>query len=77
MPGTVRGLFYGDAWQLAAQSVGVLTCIVFVFVTFYVFFKVVDAVMGNRVAAATRSKASTCRRWASSATRTSCCRQAG
>ncbi len=51
VPGTVRGLFYGDASQLAAQSIGVLTNIVFVFVSFYVFFKVVDAVIGNRVAA--------------------------
>ena len=50
--GAVRGLFYGDASQLAAQSVGVLANIVFVFVSFYAFFKVVDVVMGNRVAAA-------------------------
>ena len=52
VPGAVRGLFYGDASQLAAQSVGVLTNIVFVFVSFYAFFKVVDVVIGNRVAAA-------------------------
>jgi Amt family ammonium transporter len=51
VPGTVKGLFYGDASQLAAQSIGILTNIVFVFASFYVFFKVVDAVMGNRVAA--------------------------
>jgi Amt family ammonium transporter len=49
--GTVKGLFYGDASQFAAQCVGTLTCAVFVFVTFYVFFKVVDAIMGNRVSA--------------------------
>ena len=54
VPGAVRGLFYGDASQLAAQSVGVLTNIVFVFGSFYVFFKLVDAVMGNRVAADAR-----------------------
>ena len=52
VPGAVRGLFYGDASQLAAQSVGVLTNIVFVFVSFYAFFKLVDVVIGNRVAAA-------------------------
>ena len=52
VPGAVRGLFYGEASQLAAQSVGVLTNIVFVFVSFYAFFKVVDVVIGNRVAAA-------------------------
>jgi Amt family ammonium transporter len=51
VPGTVRGLFYGDASQLAAQAVGTLTCIVWVFVTFFAFFKIVDALMGNRVAA--------------------------
>jgi len=50
--GTVRGLFYGDASQLAAQAIGTLTCFVWVFTTFFVFFKVVEAVMGNRVSAA-------------------------
>ena len=49
--GTVRGLFYGDASQLAAQAIGTLTCIVWVFVTFYAFFKIVEALMGNRVSA--------------------------
>src|SRR4030095_12056714 len=49
--GTVKGLFYGDASQFAAQCVGTLTCAVFVFVSFYVFFKVVDAIIGNRVSA--------------------------
>jgi Amt family ammonium transporter len=51
VPGTVKGLLYGDASQFAAQAVGTLTNIVFVFVMFFVFFKVVDAVMGNRVSA--------------------------
>ena len=51
MPGTVRGLFYGDASQLAAQAIGILTCIVWVFVTFFAFFKVVEAIIGNRVSA--------------------------
>ena len=32
VPGTVKGLFYGDASQFAAQCVGTLTCIVWVFV---------------------------------------------
>ncbi len=50
--GTVRGLFYGDASQLAAQAIGTLTCFVWVFVTFFAFFKVVEALMGNRVSAA-------------------------
>jgi Amt family ammonium transporter len=51
VPGTVRGLFYGDASQLAAQAVGTFTCFVWVFITFFAFFKIVEAVMGNRVAA--------------------------
>jgi Amt family ammonium transporter len=51
VPGTVKGLLYGDASQLAAQTVGTLTCLVFVFVMFFAFFKVVDAIMGNRVSA--------------------------
>jgi ammonium transporter, Amt family len=51
VPGTVRGLFYGDASQFAAQCVGTLTCFVFVFVMFYAFFKLVEATIGNRVSA--------------------------
>ena len=63
------GLFadgtYGDGWngvpgtvvasgsQFMAQLVGVLTCFVFVFTAFYVFFKVVEKLMGNRVSAET------------------------
>jgi Amt family ammonium transporter len=47
--GTVTGLFYGDASQFLAQVIGVTTCFVFVFGAFYAFFKLVDAVMGNRV----------------------------
>ena len=49
--GTVRGLFYGDASQLVAEAIGGLTCIVFVFVSFYAFFKLVEATIGNRVSA--------------------------
>jgi Amt family ammonium transporter len=52
VPGTVKGLFYGDGSQLIAQAIGTLTCLVFVFVMFYVFFRVVEALMGNRVSAA-------------------------
>jgi Amt family ammonium transporter len=50
--GTVRGLFYGDASQFLAQCIGTLTCIAWVFAAFYVFFKVLDAIIGNRVSAA-------------------------
>jgi hypothetical protein len=34
-----------------AECVGVLTCFVFVFTSFYLFFKLVGATMGNRVPA--------------------------
>ena len=51
--GTVKGLFYGDGSQLVAQLVGTATCFVFVFTMFYVFFKIVDKVIGNRVSAET------------------------
>jgi ammonium transporter, Amt family len=53
VPGTVTGWFYGDSRQFFAQCVGTLTCIVFVFVSFYLFFKLVDAIIGNRVSAET------------------------
>jgi Amt family ammonium transporter len=47
--GTVRGLFYGGASQLVAQIVGTLTCIAFIFVASYAFFKIYDMVWGMRV----------------------------
>jgi ammonium transporter, Amt family len=50
VPGTVRGLFYGDASQLVAQVVGTLTNFVFVFAASWAFFKLCDMVMGLRVA---------------------------
>ena len=46
----VVGLFYGGGLsQLAAQSIGTATCFVFVFVSFYAYFKVAGLVFGNRV----------------------------
>jgi len=47
--GAVRGLFYGDASQFVAQLAGVVTCAVFVFASFYIFFKICDAIWGIRV----------------------------
>ncbi len=47
--GTVKGLFYGDPSQLVAEAIGVITCFVFVFGAFYLFFKVQDKLMGIRV----------------------------
>jgi Amt family ammonium transporter len=51
VPGGVRGLFYGDSGQFLAEAVGVVTCFVFVFGAFYVFFKIQHAIMGIRVPA--------------------------
>jgi Amt family ammonium transporter len=53
VPGSVTGLFYGDAGQLVAQLIGVATLIGFVFTFSFVLNMVIDAVMGQRVAART------------------------
>jgi Amt family ammonium transporter len=53
VPGKVTGLFYGAPKQFLAECIGVLTCFVFVFATVFVFFKVLDAIIGNRVSAET------------------------
>ncbi|MDD2581029.1 MAG: ammonium transporter [Desulfuromonadaceae bacterium] len=47
--GTVTGLFYGDSGQFVAQCIGTVTNIVYVFVISYVFFKVLDKIVGLRV----------------------------
>jgi ammonium transporter, Amt family len=48
----VIGLFYGGGFsQLFAQVIGTVTCFVFVFASFYVYFKVADVLLGNRVPA--------------------------
>jgi Amt family ammonium transporter len=49
--GAVAGLLYGDSGQFLAQVIGVCTCFVFVFVSFYVFFKVLNVFIKNRVSA--------------------------
>ncbi|HVS96109.1 MAG TPA: ammonium transporter [Puia sp.] len=46
VPGTVKGLFYGDPKQFLAELIGGLTCFVFVFVVMYLFFKIIK---GTRV----------------------------
>ena len=48
VPGTVKGLFYGDASQFVAELIGGLTCFVFVFVVMYVFFKICAKTIGLR-----------------------------
>jgi Amt family ammonium transporter len=49
VPGTVKGLFYGDASQFLAQCVGTLTNIVYVAAIGYVVFKLLDVTLGLRV----------------------------
>jgi len=47
--GTVKGLFYGGGSQFVAQLIGTATNIIYVFVVSYVFFKILDKVVGLRV----------------------------
>jgi ammonium transporter, Amt family len=51
--GGVRGLFYGGGFgQLVAGLIAIVACIAFTFTAFYVFFKVVGYLIGNRVSEA-------------------------
>jgi ammonium transporter, Amt family len=47
--GTVKGLFYGDGGQLAAQVIGVAVDFAFVGAASFVLFKILDLTIGNRV----------------------------
>jgi Amt family ammonium transporter len=47
--GGVKGLLYGGGSQFVAQCIGTVTNIVYVFIVSYVFFKVLDKVVGLRV----------------------------
>ena len=47
--GAVRGLFFGDPGQLAAQTIGAASCVLFVFGISYLFFKLQDRWQGIRV----------------------------
>ena len=51
VPGSVTGLFYGDAGQLVAQLMGVATLIGFVFSFTFALNMLIEAVWGHRVAA--------------------------
>jgi Amt family ammonium transporter len=51
VPGSVTGLFYGDAGQLVAQLIGVSALIGFVFTLVFVVNLAIDAVVGQRVGA--------------------------
>ena len=47
--GTVKGLFYGDTSQFFAQGIGVATNIIYVAIASFIVFKIIDALVGNRV----------------------------
>ena len=49
VPGSVTGLFYGDAGQLVAQLIGVATLVGFVFTFSFVLNLIIGAVWGHRV----------------------------
>ena len=49
--GPVRGLLFGDPSQLAAQCIGIVANVLFVFPAAYGFFRLLDRVVGNRVPA--------------------------
>jgi len=51
--GTVRGLFYGDASQLAAEFIGVLTNFITIGLISWIIFKLIGLGVGNRVSADT------------------------
>jgi Amt family ammonium transporter len=51
VPGSVTGLFYGDAGQLVAQLIGVATLVGFVFTFSFVINIAIDALWGQRVSA--------------------------
>ena len=50
VPGTVRGLLYGDAGQFFAELIGAVVCFVFVFAVMYTFFKVSNKIYHMRPA---------------------------
>ena len=51
VPGSVTGLFYGDAGQLVAQLMGVATLVGFVFSFSFALNMIIEAVWGHRVSA--------------------------
>jgi Amt family ammonium transporter len=49
VPGTVTGLFYGNASQFLAECIGVATNVVAIGALGFIVFKLIDAVIGLRV----------------------------
>jgi len=52
VPGPVRGLFYGDASQLAASCIGILVCVVWVGTATFVTLRIVGSIVENRASSA-------------------------
>ncbi|HET6283278.1 MAG TPA: ammonium transporter [Polyangia bacterium] len=51
VPGTVRGLFYGDPSQLAASIIGIVVCFLWTGTVTYFGFTLIDKLVGNRSSA--------------------------
>ncbi len=49
VPGTVKGLFYGDGGQFVAGLIGIAANIVYVGLASWIMFKVIGKLVGNRV----------------------------
>jgi Amt family ammonium transporter len=49
VPGTVKGLFYGDASQFVAQCIGVGANVVVIGILGFIMFKAIDLIIGLRV----------------------------
>ena len=47
--GTVKGLFYGDPGQFVAECIGVSANVIYVGLVSFVVFKLINALVGNRV----------------------------
>jgi Amt family ammonium transporter len=50
VPGTVKGLFFGDAGQLGAECIGIIVNVAWVGGTAAISMKLIDALFGNRAA---------------------------
>ena len=53
VPGTVKGVFYGDYTQLLAEMIGASTCLLWFGLSSLVVFSIIGKLVGNRVSAET------------------------
>jgi ammonium transporter, Amt family len=51
VPGTVTGLLYGNSTQIVAQLIGIAANVTYIGVLSVIVYKLIDAVVGNRVSA--------------------------